>query len=105
MQDKEITLLITKLLEKILERNLKIVCVSPYSTSGHNNQSLVSKAIALAGAKLNELVEEVTTDNITHSLLVYLNYHKDRFDYDHNDCDGAGVGTLVDVIKGLEKLP
>ena len=92
-----------KLLSKIEKKNIKIVG-GVYSTSGHNNQSLVSSSIYFANDCLDATISLYPDSQLIDAFINKIKQSKPRFDENHYDPDGAGIGTLVDVENALKKL-
>lgn len=95
---------IEELIDAIESNNLKIVGQGVYSTSGHNNQSLVSTATSIANAALADLSFDCSDENLVEALIAQLEQRKTNFDDNHYDPDGVGAGTLMDIILKLKNL-
>lgn len=92
------------LLSDIEQRNLKVVGDSVYSTSGHNNRSLVYRAVSFAEYRTEEILGTCSDDILVEQIVDHINANKNRFNDHYYDPDGAGIGTLVDIAHELSKI-
>ncbi|WP_281558706.1 hypothetical protein [Thalassomonas sp. RHCl1] len=92
------------LLVAIEANNAEIVGAGIYSTSGHNNQSLVYRAVAFAQYRLDEVLGSCDDNALIAKFITCINASKNEFEQNNYDPDGAGVGTLVDIVNGLKGL-
>lgn len=95
---------IIQLLNKIETQNIKIVGPGVYSSSGHNNARLVSRAVAFAEARLAEIIDTIAQAQLIQVYSEHLYRSQNHFEREYDDPDGAGGGTLTDIINGLKKL-
>lgn len=95
---------IEKQLAKIEKNNVKIVGAGIYSSSGHNNENLVYQAVGMAERCFYDVLGTCDDSQLIPILLVKLNQAKTKFANNVDDPDGAGIGTLVDIINALNKL-
>ena len=94
---------IQQLLAEIEIKNAKIVG-GVYSTSGHNNENLVYRAVGVARYRLQEILGSCDDNALVSSYIKCLNTAKAEFEQNNYDPDGVGVGTLVDVELALKRL-
>lgn len=102
---KTSSLLITQVKQtfnNVEKRNVDIVGAS-YSTS-HNNQVLVYRAIGMSMTCFDQVQDTCEDCQIIDHLIQKITLAKAQFIENTHDPDGAGVGTIVDVILELEKL-
>lgn len=92
------------LLSEIEQRNAKIVGDGAYSTSGHNNQSLVYRAVSFAEYRVEDVLGTCSDDMLIAQIIEHINDSKAQFNDNYYDPDGAGIGTLVDIANSLSML-
>jgi len=92
------------LMAEIEEKNAKIVGSGIYSTSGHNNQSLVYRAVSFAEYRVEEIIGTCDDEDLINTIIEHINQSKKEFNEKYYDPDGAGIGTLVDIANELENI-
>lgn len=89
------------LFSEIEKRNAGIAGEGGYSTSDHNNQSLVYRAVSFAEYRVEEVLGTCPDDLLIKNIVKHINANQQQFKNNHFDPDGAGAGTLVDIVNAL----
>jgi len=92
------------LLADIEQRNAKTVGKGVYSTSGHNNQSLVYRAVSFAEYRVEEVIGTCPDEVLIEQIVKHINANQQQFNNSYIDPDGSGVGTLIDIANALPDI-
>jgi len=93
---------IRAILSHVETENVRIVG-GVYSTSSHNNQSLVQQTIGWAELMLDSLVGKIDDERLVKRYIELLEQYSENFTTSLYDPDGVAGGTVVDLVSALKK--
>ena len=93
---------IEETLAEVMRKNQKIVG-KIYTSSGYNNQELVSDTVYFAYDCLESVKDKHADTELVKALLTQIKYRKNDFEHKRHDPDGIVSGTLVDIENALKE--